>query len=87
MPRMSLAVDGSVRTFNCVKVVPCTGVTVEVGGGGAGVSDDRRMGEGGSVAVMTSNGVAVGKSVWAETLQLVTIRLMRTKMESFECTE
>ena len=78
--------DGSARTFSCVDVVPCMGATVSVGEGGSGVSDGRRVGEGGSVAVMTSGGVAVGKSVWTETLQLVTIRLRKMMIGSLKYT-
>ena len=81
--------DGSARTFNCVDVIPCTGATVGVGGGGSGVSDGCSVEVGGSVAVMISGGAAVGILVWIETLQLATRKLVRKRneLESFNDTE
>jgi hypothetical protein len=71
-----------------VDVIPDTGVTVGVGGGGSGVSVGRAVRAGGSVAVMTSGGVAVGSSVCTEILQPVTKKLkaMRIEIVSFVCT-
>ena len=53
MPSTLLAVDGSARTFNCVDVVPSTGATVGVAGGGRGVSvaDEGKMGAGVAVSI------------------------------------
>jgi hypothetical protein len=52
-----------------VVVVAGTGATVGVGGGGGGVSEGRGVAEGGSVAVMSVVGTAVGSSVCRVTRQ------------------
>ena len=71
-----------------MEVVPCTGVTFGVGGGGSGVSVGRAVGAGGSVAVITAGAVAVGSLVCTEILQLVTRKQMAMRMDivNFVCT-
>jgi hypothetical protein len=82
MPSTSLAVDGSARAFNCVEVIPSTGIIVGRGVGGSAVSLGRIVDVAGSVAVYTGGlGVAV-MSLCAATPQPVNKKYMIVKVNT-----
>ena len=91
MPSVSLAVDGSVRIFNCVVIVPSTltvtavstmlGVEITC----SGVCVDGGMGVAGNVAV-TKSGVAVtAPSLEIFTAQPEHARIMIRKRRMYLC--